>query len=77
MFNEISANENSYFSKFSSFGFSSRAHEEGKVGMKILFVMPRLGHSLNIVVYFKTDYREYFVCVVSGILCAHLDLWAL
>lgn len=49
-----------YFRKFSSFGFSSEADKAGKVGMKILFVIPRLGHSLNTTVYFKKDYRKYF-----------------
>ena len=49
-----------YFRKFSSFVFSSEADKAGKVGMKILLVIPRLGHSLNTAVYFKTDYRKYF-----------------
>lgn len=62
-FNEISANGKPFFRMFSSFSFSLRADNDGKVGRKILFVMLRLQHSLNIVVYFKTDYREYLVCV--------------
>ena len=47
---------------FSSFGFSSQADKDGKVGRKILFVMLRLQYSLNIVVYFKTLQRVSYVC---------------
>lgn len=54
-FNEISANEKSYFRKFSSFGVSSEADKDGEVDVKILLVMPRLGHSLNTLVCFKMD----------------------
>lgn len=42
-FNEISANEKLYFRKFSPFGFLSQADKDGKVGLKVLLIMPRLG----------------------------------
>jgi len=58
----------------SSFEFPSEADKDEKVGMKILLVMPRLGHASSIVVYFKTDYGDIFVYVVSGIHHTHLGL---
>lgn len=58
-FNEISA-INLISESFLYFFFSSEADKDGKVGMKILFVIPRLGHSLNTAVYFKMDYRKSF-----------------
>lgn len=64
-FNEISANEKPYFKIFSFSSFSSEAYKDGNMGTKILLVKLRLGHSLNIVLYFKIDYREYcvYMCV--------------
>lgn len=62
-FNEISANEKPYFRNFSFFSFSSEANKIGNIGVKIWLVMPRSGHSLNTVLYFRIDYREYFVCM--------------
>lgn len=61
-FNEISPSGKPFFRMFSSFGFSSQADKDGKVGRKILFVMLRLQYSLNIVVYFKTLQRVSYVC---------------
>lgn len=55
-----------HISKFFSFSsFSSEAYKDGNIGAKILLVKFRLGHSLNIVLYFKIDYREYcvYMCV--------------
>lgn len=64
-FNEISANEKPYFKNFSFFSFSSEAYKDGNIGAKILLIRLRLGHPLNIVLYFKITETIVYICVYS------------